>query len=131
MEVGKYLDFRHDMTQSNDFTCRIECTGSSMLNIPNLTTNSVTCAGNVGGSNITTMNTKITTLETKTTALSYTSQATTISNALRLPGGISIDPTNAIVYYGTNMRVEKWWVSPWVDHVNDALILIDHINTTA
>jgi len=131
MEVGKYLDFRHDMTQSNDFTCRIECTGSSMLNIPNLTTNSVTCAGNVGGSNITTMNTKITTLETKTTSLSYAAAATTISNALRLPTGISIDPTNAIVYYGTNMRIEKWWVAPWTDHVNDALILLDHINTTA
>jgi len=131
MEVGKYLDFRHDMTQSNDYTCRIECTSSSMLNIPNLTTNSVTCSGNVTGSNITTMNTKITTLETKTTSLSYAAAATTISNALRLPVGISIDPTNSIVYYGTNVRVEKWWVSPWGSNVNDALILLDHINTTA
>ena len=124
MEVGKYLDFRHDMTQSNDFTCRVTCTSSSMLNIPNLTTGSITCAGNITGSNITT-------LTTKTTSLSYAEAATTISNALRLPAGISIDPTNAIFYYGTNMRIEKWWVAPWAEHKNDALILLDHINTTA
>jgi len=29
------------------------------------------------------------------------------------------------------MRIEKWWVSPWGEHVNDALILLDHINSTA
>jgi len=45
--------------------------------------------------------------------------------------GQSIDPTNAIVYYGTNVRIEKWWVAPWGAHVNDALILIDHVNTAA
>jgi len=73
----------------------------------------------------------VTTVETKTTSLSYTSSATTISNAHRLQGGMSIDPTNSIVYYGTNIRIEKWWVAPWGAHVNDALILIDHVNTAA
>jgi len=129
MEVGKYLDLRHDMTQSNYYTCWIECTGSSMLNIPNLTTNSVTYSGNVTGSNITTMNTKITTLETKTTSLSYAEVATTISNTLRLPIGISIDPTNDNIWYSNNRRVEKWRTAPWGGNVHDALILLDHINT--
>jgi len=85
----------------------------------------------VTNSSLTTLANRVTPLETKTTSLSYVAAATTISNALRLPGGISIDPTNAIVYYGSNMRIEKWCVAPWSSHVNDALILIDHINTTA
>jgi len=82
-------------------------------------------------SSLSTLAGRVTTVETKTTSLSYTSSATTISNALRLPMGQSIDPTNSIVYYGTNVRIEKWWVAPWTDHVNDALILLDHINTAA
>jgi len=82
-------------------------------------------------SSLNTLAGRVTTVETKTTSLSYTSSATTISNALRLPMGQSIDPSNSIVYYGTNVRIEKWWVAPWGAHVNDALILLDHVNTSA
>jgi len=63
-------------------------------------------------SSLTTVSNRVTTLETKTTSLSYHASATTISNALRLPMGMSIDPTNSIVYYGTNVRIEKWWIAP-------------------
>jgi len=82
-------------------------------------------------SSLTTLSGRVTTIETKTTSLSYTSSATTISNALRLPMGQSIDPSNSIVYYGTNVRIEKWWVAPWSTNAYDALILIDHVNTAA
>jgi len=81
-------------------------------------------------SSLATVSNRVTSLETKTTSLSYNASATTISNALRLPMGMSIDPTNTIVYYGTNVSIQKWWVAPWSSHVNDALILLDHINTT-
>jgi len=81
-------------------------------------------------SSLTAVSNRVTSLETKTTSLSYNASATTISNALRLPMGMSIDPTNTIVYYGTNVRIEKWWIAPWSSHVNDALILLDHINTS-
>jgi len=119
-EVGRIIDFHTDYSNiSVDNTCRVTCSAANTLSIPN-----ITATGNITSANITT-------LTTKTTSLSYTAAATTISNALRLPMGQSIDPSNSIVYYGTNMRVEKWWVAPWTDHVNDALILIDHINTAA
>jgi len=119
-EVGRIIDFHTDYSNINaDNTCRVTCSAANTLSIPN-----ITATGNITSANITT-------LTTKTTSLSYAAAATTISNALRLPTGISIDRTNSIVYYGTNMRVEKWWVSPWGEHVNDALILLDHINTTA
>jgi len=82
-------------------------------------------------SSLTTVSNRVTSLETKTTSLSYIAAATTISNVLKLPVGQSIDPTNANVYYGSNVRIEKWWTAPWGSNVNDALILLDHVNTAA
>jgi len=118
MEVGKYLDFRHDMSVSNDYTCRVTCTGSSILSIPNVTTNSVTCSGTVTGSNITTMNTKITTLETKTTGLSYSSGTTVFDTVPKIGNESMIDffyPVGSI--YTTSVSTfnpNTKWGGTWV-----------------
>ena len=82
MKVGQIIDFHTNYTsESTNYTCRVTCNGNS-LTIPNIATNSVTCSGNVTGSNITT-------LETKTTGLSY-SGGTTVFNAVPKIGNESL-----------------------------------------
>jgi len=116
--VGKILDFHYDLSVSNDYTCRVTCTGSSMLSIPNIATSSVTCSGNVTGTNITTMNTKITTLETKTTGLSYSSGTTVFDTVPKIGNESMIDffyPVGSI--YTTSVSTfnpNTKWGGTWV-----------------
>jgi len=118
MEVSKYLDFRHDMSVSNDYTCRVTCTASGILSIPNVTTNSVTCSGVVTGSNITTMNTKITTLETKTTGLSYSSGTTVFDTVPKIGNESMIDffyPVGSIYITSVStFNPNTKWGGTWV-----------------
>jgi len=91
MEVGKILDFHYDLSVSNDYSCRVTCTGNS-LSIPNISVpGSVSVTGNVTGANITTMSSKITTLETKTTGLSYSSGTTVFDTVPKIGNESLID----------------------------------------
>jgi len=82
-------------------------------------------------SSLNTLSGRVSTVESKTTSLSYEAAATTISNTLRLTTGMAIDPSNSLVWFRDNIRVDRWIISPWANHVNDALILLDHVNTSA
>jgi len=118
MEVGRIIDFRHDMNVTNDYTCCVTCTASSMLNIPNITTNSIACSGNVTGANITTLTNKVTTLETKTTGISYSSGTTTIDSVPKIGSESLIDLIYPIgtVYQSSvaSFNPNTKWGGTWV-----------------
>jgi len=118
-EVGRILDSHTDYANvTTDYTCRVTCTGANALSIPNIATSSVTCSGNVTGSNITTMNTKITTLETKTTGLSYSSGTTVFDTVPKIDNESMIDffyPVGSI--YTTSVSTfnpNTKWGGTWV-----------------